>query len=303
MPITPNGSQSGPIRESTGGSPRGWTFISTGLDCWRAFFLKYVFGLYPVKKADALGLGAAFHLYMEGKGAPEVQKAFPEYALEAAKLAERRRTRGPPMPKATSVEEEFTILGGMMTSKPDRIEKHDEKVVVRDFKTSMFFSEKDDEVWNVDVGILGECVAAGAKEALVDITVKRDKVSGPAVKVVKVTLTDSKLEAVERLVESFWEQLEDRVTRLAAADGPSRDHLNEKAPQNLRACVGKYGPCAYYARCWGKPPESLLYRLTEKPPRRWIDFPMGPQPTKWEVPGTKRKAIEVLQSPGWRKTV
>lgn len=297
MPIRPNGTPSGTVRESQGGSPRGWTFIGTA-SCWRRFFLKYVFGLYPVDTAEALQLGAAFHLFMEGKSKAEVAQAFPEHVVEAERLATVRKTRGPPLPKATAIEEEFPILDGMMTSKPDRIEQVDGRVVVRDFKTSAFFSENDDAMWGVDMGILGECIAADTDTAYVDITTKRANVSGPAVKVVKVTLTPSKRAAMQAHVEDFWAQLEKRATALAKKK-PSAAALDDVAPKNLSACVGKYGPCPYYARCWGKAPESMLYKLTEKAPARWADYAEGPQPRTWTA--GKVKVLDVLQSATWRK--
>ena len=41
-------------------------------------------------------------------------------------------------------------------------------------------------------------------------------------------------------------------------------------PPNLNECVGDYGPCDYYAYCWGKPPESMMYRMAPEAPRRWV---------------------------------
>lgn len=300
MAILPNGSTT-TFKESSGGSPRGWSFIGVGLDCWRRWFLQYVFGLYPVKKAEALELGAAFHLFMEGKTTEEVARAFPEHAVEAKRLAEVR-LKGPPLPKATSVEEEFVIFGGYMTSKPDRIEVRDGKRVVRDFKTSAFFSDKDEESWNVDGGILGECVAGETDEAIVDITSKRERKegstsSGPDVKVVTARLTPKKRAALERLVKQWWREAERRVTQLAEelSSAPVERHgelFDDYATQNLRNCVGKYGVCPYYARCWGKPPESMLYRLTEEPPKRWATMKQGPQPMKWKW--GKKVALDVI---------
>lgn len=239
-------------------------------------------------------LGAAFHLFMEGKGRNEVAAEFPGQVEEAERLANLRRTRGPPLPKQAIVEQEFTIFDGKMTSKPDRIETVQGKPIVRDFKTAAFFSERDNESWNVDVGILGECIAAETDTALVDITVKRENPAGQPVKVVKVTLTPAKAVAVKQLVDDFWQQLEARLTELAKRWRP-----DESVPRNPAACVGKYGSCPYYARCWGQMPQPLLYQLTPTPPDRWVDFSQGPQPREWKVRG--KSVLEALQSEDARK--
>jgi hypothetical protein len=275
-----------------GGSPRGWSFISTGLACWRKWFFQYVLGLYPTKPSDALSLGAAFHMYMEGRPTEEVAAAFPEYAVEAKRLADARRAKGPPLPPAVCVEKEFVILDGYMTSKPDRIEMRGDKPIVRDFKTSYALSEKDEETWNVDGGILGECIAADTDECLVDITSKRQ--SAPEVKVVKVTLTPAKREALASAVQLFWREAEARVTRLAKDLSPkSPEAFDVHAPRSLASCVGKYGTCPYYARCWGRPPESLLYYYSEEPPNRWVEMEQGPQPKEWRV--GKKSALDVVR--------
>lgn len=298
MPILPNGSTT-TFKAPTGGSPRGWSFISTGLDCWRRWFLQYVFGLYPMKPPDALELGAAFHLFMEGKSEAEVRAAFPSHVIEAKRLAEVRQTKGPPLPKAVSVEKEVVIFDGYMTSKPDRIEVRNGKRVVRDFKSSAFFSEKDDEAWNVDGGILGECIAGETDEAIVDITTKREraadsKSTGPEVKVVKVTLTPTKETALKQVVRDFWASAQERVRQLAAGvTSAPLEWLDQAAPKNIRACVGKYGLCPYYARCWGRPPESMLYRLSEKPPDRWVDMKEGPQPRTWRQ--GRKSALDMVR--------
>jgi hypothetical protein len=293
MPILPNGAFSAPPQESSGGSPRGWSFISTALACWRRWYFKYVIGLYPAKPEEALRLGAAFHVFMEGKSPAEAARDYPDQFDQAKALAERRMA-GPPLPPATHVEQEFVIFGGAMTSKPDRIELHGNKPVVRDFKTASFFSEHDEVAWNADGGILGECIAAQTDTALVDITSK-NATRPPFVKIVTVKLTDAKRAALERTVEDFWEQAEARVKALAAKKDFEAG-VDEAFPRQLSSCVGKYGPCPYYARCWGSFPEFAMYRLTQEAPRRWVDFEAGPQPREWKA--GKVKALEAVQELG-----
>lgn len=270
MPILPNGAsfQSSSI---AGGSPRGWSFISTALTCWRWWALRYVFGLRPAETADALLLGSAYHAFMEGKSEAEVTREFPEHASDAKQLFERRK-KGPPLPANSEVviENEFSIFDGLMTSKPDRIERHAGKTIVRDFKTSSFFSENDEDSWGIDGGILGECVAANTDTALVDIVLKYQPKTGPGVKVVKVTLTPEKHGALRSQVDQFWTDAEWRVK--TAAKLKTLDAFS----QNLKGCIGKYGPCPYYARCWKRgQPESMMYRLPEQPPRNWATYGPG----------------------------
>lgn len=270
MPILPNGVTS-EVAAPSGGSPRGWTFISTGIECWRKLAFQHVFGLIPYKKADALLLGAAYHLFQEGKSMAEVVRAFPDHAVDGHILFLRRQ-KGPPLPKlgaSVIVEKEFTIFGGLMTSKPDRIEQRNGKPIVRDFKSAATFSEHDDEYWNADGGILGECIAAGTDKAIVDIVRKYEGKSGPDTKLVEVTLTPEKEHALLNVVKQFWADFEWRTKEVA-----KRKELTAYS-QNLKACVGKYGPCPYYARCWKKgKPESMHFKLVE-PNRRWANHAGG----------------------------
>ena len=278
MPILPNEVKS--FKAPTGGSPRGWTFISTGLNCWRSFFYRYIVGLFPVKPADALLLGSAYHLFHEGEDFKTVEGKFPGYALEAQKMFDLRMQKGPPMPgvgdEAVVVEKEFSIFGGLMTSKPDRIEGKGASVIVRDFKSAMTFSENDELMWNTDGGIIGECIAGKTSKAIVDIQKKvkpREDGSlpdGPYTKIVTVRLTDEKVEALKTSVEFFWQELEARV--LYVSTDVNGGSLNTHFPKNLKGCVGKYGPCPYYARCWKRgSAESFLYKHAG-PPRNWAKY-------------------------------
>lgn len=179
------------------------------------------------------------------------------------------------------IEKEFDIFDGLMTSKPDRIEtQKNGRVVVRDFKTASQLSENDEENWNVDGGILGECMAGQTDTAIVDIIVKYEPKSGNGIKLVTVTLTPEKQVALHDTVAQFWADAQWR-TKEAAKLGSLQPFS-----KNLKACSGKYGLCPYYARCWGKgKPESMLYRFSAEKPWRWALHAGG---IKWQ------KALETV---------
>jgi len=275
MPILPNGTTK-TFKPPTGGSPRGWSFISTSIECWRKWAYRYVFNLFPVKVHDALNLGSAYHALMEGKTLEEVAKLFPDHVTDAKTLQDRRM-KGPPLPANSEavIEQEFELFDGLMTSKPDRIEKSNGKTIVRDFKTASSLSENDEMAWNVDGGILGECLAAETDTALVDIVLKYQPKTGSGVKVVIVKLTDEKRDILHATVRDFWEQAEQRTKLLARMKGKTVD-LDHAFPRQLKSCVGKYGPCPYYARCWSKGSmESMQYKLVEDAPRKWAEYGAG----------------------------
>lgn len=250
-----------------GGSPRGWTFIHTAT-CWHRWALRYLVGVFPATTKDYFDLGAAYHLFMEGKTVAEVLAAFPDQAATAHELF-LTRMKGPPLGRATAMEREYVIFDGLMTSKPDREESElatgSTATLMRDYKSSANFSDNDDYNWNVDPGIVGEMVAAKVTKGIVDIISKRVDAS-KRVKLVPVTLTPAKAQWLGTMVLDFWVELATRLT--SAADGETSP--TAALPRNMGACVGKYGACEYYARCWGKPPESLLYKVAPKPPRRWV---------------------------------
>ena len=168
-----------------------------------------------------------------------------------------------------------------MTSKPDR----EEPGLIRDYKTAFGFKETDEQRWNVAGGIIGEAIAGKTSVALVDIISKREGkaehgATEKPVKVITVKVTPTKSEALEEHVNELWEQLEARIKKAAKAkSGPAAERA---FPRQLNRCVGEYGPCDYYAHCWGKPPESLLYRLAPTPPRRWVT---GRENAPLELPG------------------
>lgn len=279
MPIVSNEAKN--FKPATGGSPRGWTFIGTGLDCWRKFAFRYIAGLFPLKTAEPLIMGIIYHALQEGKSEQEAKAIDPDLYTEASKMFKDRMEKGPPLPKndAVVVEKEFSIFGGLMTSKPDRIEGKGKNKRVRDFKTSMYFSENDELSWAVDGGILGECIAGDTTIALVDIQKKfapekkKDgkPYDGKLTKIVTVELTDEKKQTLERMVQSFWFELEDRVKQLALPLNTVVD-ADRFFPRSLKGCVSKYGLCPYYARCWQKgTAESFMFKHFG-PPRNWANY-------------------------------
>jgi hypothetical protein len=291
MPIAPKGEK--PTTSApTGGSPRGWSFIGSA-KCWRRWALKHLVGVRPATTKDYFALGSAYHALMEGQTDATVRAAYPDQYEQAKELHQTRMKKGPPLGKALAVEAEHAIFGGLMTSKPDR----EEQGLIRDYKTAMMFSDNDDAAWNVDPGILGECVAANVERASVDIISKRVDAS-KRVKLVEVTLTETKRHALEVLVNDFWEQVEYRVKKAAGKD----PKLAANAfPMNLGDCVGKYGQCEFYARCHGRPPESLLYKVAEEPPRTWLtgrkDSPL-PMPGGLSVNLVEKAATRVKNALG-----
>lgn len=264
MAILPLGAK--PQTFTIGGSPRGWTFLSTAA-CWLRFGLRYGIGYFPVAVKDYFDLGSAYHALMEGQDVDKVRKEFPNHIAEAMRLRAIRMSKGPPLGSALAVEREYALFGGLMTSKPDR----EEPGQIRDYKTAMMMSADDEAHWNTNGGIIGEAVASNVSRALVDIVSKREgkgehNATEKPVKVVVVNVTERHKARLEAHVREFWEQLETRVTRAAK---PKADAV-QLFPPNLNECVGDYGPCDYYAYCWGKPPESMMYRMAPEAPRRWV---------------------------------
>lgn len=278
MPILPLGQK--PNSLTIGGSPRGWTFLSTA-ECWFRFLLRYMVGYFPAGSKSYFDLGDAFHMLMEGQGVDAVRTKYPDLVADAMRLHAIRTKRGPPLGKALAIEKEHALFGGKMTSKPDR----EEPGRIRDYKTAFGFKESDEKKWGTAGGIIGEAIAGNVDTALVDIVSKREgkaehnAVEKP-VKIVTVQVNDAKRQALEAYVDEFWEQLEARVKRAAKAKTPGP--ALRAFPRNLNQCVGDYGPCDYYDYCWGRPPESLLYRLAPTPPRRWVT---GRENAPLELPG------------------
>lgn len=278
MPILTNAQKTEASNDTpfVGGSARGWTFISTGLRCWWAFLLRYIVGIVESVRPPYFDVGSVMHGLHEGIPKEKLSDEFREPAVfeEGQKLYELRIRKGPPLPKATAVEKTVPIFGGLMTSKPDRVEDF----AIRDFKSALYFSKNDQFTWTVDGGIIGEAVSANMNVAIVDITSKsaarseeNGKVPASPVKVVTVTVKDTHRKALERLVKHFWVQLESKL-KAAKVTKPEAQPLEELFPRNLLGCVGKYGPCPYYARCWGIPPESLMY-VKARGTDRWTSTP------------------------------
>lgn len=269
MAIRPNGFKNAPAPPKTkrraetiveGGSPKGWTFISTAYACWRKWAYRYLIGLVyagPVTGANPRRLGSAYHALLEGIDKDEVMRRYPDQVEQALKLYTDRMKKGPPLPEAEVVEEVVEIFGGLMTSKPDRVENRRGKPVVRDFKTAFQFSDYDHLTWGVDGGILGEMVAVNAETAEVDI---QRKYEGDTLinntRIVTVKMTEAKETALFRMAKDFWFDLARRLEE-------TKELGISAFPHNLMGCVGKYGPCEYYGRCWGDGAERLLYKDTK----------------------------------------
>ncbi len=264
MKIVPKGetAHSGTV----GGSPRGWSFLSSAA-CPHRWALRYLVGLFPVTTKNYFNEGSAYHGLHEGQSEAEIEERYGKEALNVGKRLKLLRDKGAPLPTPLEVEVEHVLFKGLMTSKPDRVEDGEPKRI-RDFKTAFQFSEHDDAMWNVDPGIVGEMVAGGTDIGVVDIVSKREGKDGQPVKeplkLVHVRLTPAKLKALESMVKDIWTELTGRL-RDAAEGKP----LEKAFPRRMNHCVGKYGACEYYNRCWGKAPESLLYKFGAKAPRRW----------------------------------
>ncbi len=224
------------------------------------WFLKYVMGLNPAAPQRYLILGTAYHALLEGKSPGEIARwgaDFAEVLPEATELFKARTEKGPPLPKATAIEKELRISSIPMTSKPDREEPNR---VVRDFKTTSVRSKDDDAFWSVNGEIIGEMLAADATTCIVDIVNKND---GKTTQL-EVTQSPEKIRALEELVEDLIEELNVRLHRARKMGG-----LSAIFPKRMTSCVGKYGRCHYYDRCWSGGAARLLYK---KSPNngRWI---------------------------------
>jgi hypothetical protein len=291
MPISPPGKKTTTF---IGGSPRGWTFIKTA-QCWYRWFLRYFLGLVEVYTPEYFDVGSAFHALMEGRSKESVALEYPDVMKEAERLHELRLTKGPPLPPATAIEKEHALFGGYMTSKPDR----EEAGSSRDFKTSSHFSKYDEQFWNTDGGIIGETVAT-QQNIIVDIVSKSTsgddkKAPEKPVKVVTVAYSKVKEEALRSHVEDFWWQLTERVKRLVDGVEPK-----SAFPKNVSQCIGDYGPCPYYAHCWGVPPESLLYKYLDPAPHRWLKS--GPLPKGLTVAKVEKAREALLKRTKAQKT-
>ncbi len=220
---------------------------------------RYLVGLLPTVSRDYFDIGSAYHALMEGQPGEKVAAEYPQY-IEVARELEATRRKGPPLGKAHAVETVRTLFGGLMTVKPDR----EENGVMRDYKSAATFREKDEDQWNVDPAIIGEMMGAKVERGIVDIVSKRIESKSNRVKLVQVKLTAEKASALEQMVKDLWEQLALRLKAMAKGA-----KLEETFPPNLYVCATDYG-CDYYERCWGKPPESLLYAVAPQPPRRWV---------------------------------
>lgn len=228
--------------------------------------LKYLLGLTPFEPKIYFDLGTAYHEFMEGKPESSISMRF-GHVVDDAKTYFERRKAGPPLPDAVEVERTRIIFDGLMTSKPDRVERIDGKLIPRDFKTAAKFSDSDKDFWNVDLGIIGEAIAVGAPFANVDI-VRKYGDKPPHVKLVKVTLTDMKFSWATHKVTAAWGRWAEALKAIGAKKAPADVH--EHFPRDFSQCFGKYGACEFYTHCWGKLPESAMYKV-RGPSRRWLE--------------------------------
>lgn len=291
MPITKDSAPT--AAPPPGGTPRGNTFLSLAASCWWAWALKYLAGIVPVKTRDALNFGSAYHAVLEGQDIEAIRAWAPDFVDAAKRLADRRLKEGPALPEAHAIEKTHSIFDGLMTSKPDR----EENGAVRDFKTAMMFTKHDDAYWDVEPGIIGEMVAQGVRRAVVDVMRKENgrsengsSASSPN-RIFHVELTDKKEEALRLAVEDFWRQLLWRLERVQKAKGDRSSAVRAAFPKQLKSCVGKYGLCDYYDRCWGKGLEMLLYKKKEGFDHSWATGSI-------KLPGekvAKMKATEMEQ--------
>lgn len=249
--------------QPTRGTKLGWTFWSAAAKCWRYWALKYLVGItLPPRKE--LVRGTVYHALHEGVEAKTIMGWGPAYAEalpEAQELFDKRINDGPPLPVPISVEVERRVLGASMTSRPDREEVPGweegetgvvrETAGIRDFKTTSYESKHADLEWAVSGTIIGQLVATKNSLGTVDVmNVKTGKT-----KLYEVRLDAAKESALRGMIGDLEESLVDRLGR--AAKGVDADST---FPANLTQCVGKYGPCDFYAHCWGSKLDKLKYQ-------------------------------------------
>jgi len=262
-PITARGRSTLPRAQRTEGTPVGWSFFGTALDCWFRFFLRYVEGLEPRRIANYFALGSAYHGLHEGKtdgqiasGGAELQVELPE-----AKRLHAARMKGPPMPEAVAVEQTIYIEDGplkdLFSSRPDRLEQSPRGgKQTRDFKTAGAERQTDGDYWNVNGEILGQILATGAVKAIVDVITKT-KV--PKIRQYEVRMTDAKRAAFETLILDIVEQIRVKMRRWKAGEDAATSF-----PKNIKACVVLGQRCPYYEHCWGSGATTHLYQRRER---------------------------------------
>lgn len=270
----------------SGGTPRGNSFISAAASCWWLWALRYLGGIVPTKARPPLDFGSAYHAVLEGQDVEAIRAWAPDYVDAAVALVAQRRREGPPLPSPTAIEETHTIFEGLMTSKPDREELVDGKRVVRDFKTTMRFSKTDEAYWAIEPGIIGEMVAHDTDTALVDV-IRKLPGTDSNVRIFTVRLTPQKKAALQGAVVDFWQQVLWRLSRVKKR--PTEATIREVFPKQLKSCVGKYGPCDYYERCWGTGLGHLLYET--RPRSAWAKEPVKLDSEVYKVDEAKVEAI------------
>lgn len=246
----------GTTTEPPTGSPLGWTFWSY-TTCWFRWAQRYILGLHGPKKSH-FALGSVYHALLEGVPEETIISwgvEFESQLSDAKRLYRARLDRGPPMGEPLYLERTLGVPNIPMTSKPDREEK---TVGVREFKTSGWHGRYDAEGWAIHGGMLGELIASGRDKGVVDVI---DKSNGSTT-IYPVEVTPRKKLALESLIRSLARELRARLTLVVTRGAPPRplSQLHEAFPRDLRHCVTRFGPCEYYARCWGSVLDGMVYR-------------------------------------------
>jgi hypothetical protein len=258
------------------GTPRGWSFWETAASCWRRWFYRYVLTLMPFVEPEYFAVGSIYHALHEGIDEATIAGWGEQWArlLPEGKRLYEARLKGPPLPKATAVEQTLDVPGLPMTSKPDREEMtFGGRPRPRDFKTSGWFGEHDDKFWAVNGQIIGQMLATHSQKASLDLVHKR---SGET-KLLEVELTEAKSDALIAMITDLNLQLESRMVGLAQSAKAKGLDLQPKRlvdihfPPKLSSCVTKYGPCPYYARCWAAPADPAKYMYKESNSRPWLE--------------------------------
>lgn len=306
---------SGAHKQAPGGTPRGWSFYSTAHRCWRLWCLRYIIGLTPLRADEYFTFGSTYHALHEGVDEKTIASWGPDFveALPAAKELYSRRidsTKNPPLPPALAKEQTYAIpVPGAMsiTTKPDQEEaelgndgKPTGQRIPRDYKTAGFFSKNDSEYWAVSGQIIAEMIATGASEGVVDIIHKgterkdgKESDSFGKVQQLQVLMTEDKRRSFFELIRDLSEQIDQRLSRAASAvkNGDGAREVASYFPR-CHECVGHYGLCPYYDRCWTVGASRYLYR--ERPDAHtWLEPVDGESAKDMKV--RKERALAVRE--------
>ncbi len=251
-----------------GATPSGWSFFSTFFRCKWSWWLKYYRGIVPLHTADYFLVGSAYHAMHEGLTKKEIFAELPELTdemFEEAKELYEARLDGPAWPEPDALEELFVVKDGPakgFSSKPDALEL--ERSRIRERKTARILRDTDDLYWRVSGSVLGEMVASGIPDVIVDIVSKQDT---HVVRQIEVGMTPDKQRAFENLIADAKRELKERIERTKHDYGESTSltsmdfYAERHFPKNFDACAPQGQVCPYYARCWQpESPEAKLYK-------------------------------------------